>query len=134
MSRGFSSNSSDPRAAAAPQSLDTYRIRAHSVVRLTRGLRRIGYWSTPHCAADRSHDRRGEMKKRLLEGVGAGVAFTVLALAATTVAGQSQTTARAGGTQNTGPALKTVWGEPDLQGIWSDEYQIPLERPAQFGN
>src|SRR5205823_2764671 len=69
------------------------------------------------------------MRKRLLEGASAGVALAVLALAAATVAGQSQTTARTGG-----PALKTAWGEPDLQGIWSDEYQIPLERPAQYGN
>ena len=26
----------------------------------------------------------------------------------------------------------TPWGEPDLQGIWTDPYQTPLERPAQF--
>ena len=31
-----------------------------------------------------------------------------------------------------GPASKTPWGEPDLQGIWTDPYQTPLERPAQF--
>src|SRR2546426_7239575 len=31
-----------------------------------------------------------------------------------------------------GPAPRTAWGEPDLQGIWTDPYQTPLERPAQF--
>jgi hypothetical protein len=31
-----------------------------------------------------------------------------------------------------GPAPRTPWGEPDLQGIWTDPYQTPLERPAQF--
>src|SRR5262245_8198592 len=31
-----------------------------------------------------------------------------------------------------GAASKTPWGEPDLQGIWTDPYQVPLERPAQF--
>jgi hypothetical protein len=29
-------------------------------------------------------------------------------------------------------APRTAWGEPDLQGIWTDPYQTPLERPAQF--
>jgi hypothetical protein len=30
-----------------------------------------------------------------------------------------------------GPAPKTAWGEPDLQGIWTDEFQTPLERRAR---
>lgn len=29
-------------------------------------------------------------------------------------------------------SLSTPWGEPDLQGIWTDPYQTPLERPARF--
>src|SRR5207253_4671163 len=29
---------------------------------------------------------------------------------------------------------KTPWGEPDLQGIWTDPYQTPLQRPAKFAN
>jgi len=31
-------------------------------------------------------------------------------------------------------ALKTPWGEPDLQGIWTDETDTPLQRPANFAN
>src|SRR5215471_16249965 len=31
-------------------------------------------------------------------------------------------------------ALKTPWGEPDLQGIWTDEYDTPLQRPAKYAN
>ena len=31
-------------------------------------------------------------------------------------------------------ALKTPWGEPDLQGIWTDEFDTPLQRPAQYAN
>ena len=34
------------------------------------------------------------------------------------------------GTKSSG--LKTPWGEPDLQGIWTDEYQTPLQRPASY--
>jgi len=30
--------------------------------------------------------------------------------------------------------LRTPWGEPDLQGIWTDEFDTPLERPAQYAN
>ena len=30
--------------------------------------------------------------------------------------------------------LTTPWGEPDLQGIWTDEFDTPFERPAQYGN
>jgi len=29
---------------------------------------------------------------------------------------------------------KTAWGHPDLQGIWLDEFETPLERSAQHAN
>jgi hypothetical protein len=32
------------------------------------------------------------------------------------------------------PMLKTPWGEPDLQGIWTDETDTPLERSPKFAN
>jgi hypothetical protein len=32
------------------------------------------------------------------------------------------------------PALKTPWGEPDLQDIWTDEFDTPLQRPAQYAD
>jgi hypothetical protein len=31
-------------------------------------------------------------------------------------------------------ALKTPWGEPDLQGIWTDEFDTPLQRPARYAD
>jgi hypothetical protein len=34
----------------------------------------------------------------------------------------------------TSAALKTPWGEPDLQGIWTGESDTPLQRPAQYAN
>jgi hypothetical protein len=30
--------------------------------------------------------------------------------------------------------LRTPWGEPDLQGIWTDEFDTPFQRPAKFAN
>jgi len=32
----------------------------------------------------------------------------------------------------TASALTTPWGDPDLQGIWTDETDTPLQRPAKF--
>jgi hypothetical protein len=32
------------------------------------------------------------------------------------------------------PAVSTPWGEPDLQGIWTDESDTPLQRPAKYAN
>ena len=32
------------------------------------------------------------------------------------------------------PVLKTPWGEPDLQGIWTDESDTPLQRPAKYAD
>jgi hypothetical protein len=32
------------------------------------------------------------------------------------------------------PALKTPWGEPDLEGIWTDESDTLLQRPAKYAN
>ena len=31
-----------------------------------------------------------------------------------------------------GTTLKTPWGESDLQGIWTDETDTPLQRPAKY--
>ena len=31
-----------------------------------------------------------------------------------------------------GGALTTAWGAPDLQGIWTDEYDTPLQRAAKY--
>src|SRR5205823_13152652 len=32
------------------------------------------------------------------------------------------------------PALKTPWAEPDLQGIWTDESDTPLQRSPRYAN
>ena len=75
------------------------------------------------------------MSKRLLECIGvlaAIIAVTVLLeLAPVPVAGQAQTDP---GQAEATPPDPTPWGEPDLQGIWTTNYQIPLERPARFAD
>ena len=70
------------------------------------------------------------MQRRLLEVI--GVAVLVLGVAGLLLV------ARGSGDPGTGSAttaaMKTPWGEPDLQGIWTDPYQTPLQRPAQYAN
>lgn len=76
------------------------------------------------------------MKRRVFELT--GVAATVLAVAVllklvgTSVEGQ--TPPAAGASAPTGSTAKTEWGEPDLQGIWTNEFEVPLQRPAQFAD
>jgi hypothetical protein len=54
---------------------------------------------------------------------GVGTVISVLASIASAQAPASPST-----------ALKTPWGEPDLQGIWTEEYDTPLQRPARATN
>src|SRR5881409_1395882 len=75
------------------------------------------------------------MRRRLLQliGVAAGIAVVIVLLrvAAIPLAGQTP----AGGTEaKAGPPPKTPWGEPDLQGIWTNNYETPLQRPAKYAN
>src|SRR5262245_46339100 len=56
-----------------------------------------------------------------------------LKLAAPPVAGQSASTD--GGErvdEASGQAPKTAWGEPDLQGIWTPQFDTPLQRPTKY--
>jgi hypothetical protein len=47
----------------------------------------------------------------------------------------TRTSAQAPPASGTAPAaLKTPWGEPDLQGIWTDEFDTPFQRPAKYAN
>jgi hypothetical protein len=65
------------------------------------------------------------MRERLVQLTGVVATIAVVSLAL--VAAQAPTTA-----SKTAPVLKTSWGEPDLQGIWNDVYQTPLQRPAKY--
>jgi hypothetical protein len=68
-------------------------------------------------------------RRRLLEVIGV-VAVVVAAAGLLNMAmGRS-------GQENaaTTAALRTPWGDPDLQGIWTDPYQTPVQRPSQYAN
>src|SRR2546427_9999659 len=63
------------------------------------------------------------MRRPVLQLIGvSAVMLTVILLLKFAVANQTSTPT----------AVKTTWGEPNLQGIWTDEYQPPLQRPAKY--
>src|SRR5215470_5153361 len=62
--------------------------------------------------------------------IAAAAATTAIAVCVTATSAQAPQAGEGRG----GAALKTSWGEPDLQGIWTDEFDSPLQRPAQYAN
>ena len=60
------------------------------------------------------------------------VTMTAAAVGAAISVPVTQTSAQAPAASGT--ALKTPWGEPDLQGIWTDEFDTPLQRPLKYAN
>jgi hypothetical protein len=56
----------------------------------------------------------------------AAATVSAISVLVTTTAAQAQATS--------GAALKTPWGDPNLQGIWTDEFDTPFQRPVRFGN
>ena len=75
------------------------------------------------------------MRHRRLVFIGTMAIVTAsVSLASVLVAGQVPTaTPRTTAAAATGTPIRTPWGEPDLQGIWSNPVVTPLERPAEFG-
>jgi len=72
------------------------------------------------------------MRRRFLESLGVAAAMAALVtFLQLTAAGQAPA---ARGTAASAPAPKTAWGHPDLQGIWLDEFDTPLERGAKYAN
>jgi hypothetical protein len=65
----------------------------------------------------------------MITAVIAGAAVGVISLSVVGTQAQGPT-----GTAPTAAALKTPWGEPDLQGIWTDETDTPLQRSPKYAN
>ena len=67
------------------------------------------------------------MTRRVIETLGV-VAATLAVAGLLKVAPGAQEPSEAA------PAARTAWGDPDLQGIWTTDYAIPLQRPARFAD
>jgi len=77
------------------------------------------------------------MRIRLVKSIGlaaAIVAVIVFFKPASIVAGQAPTASATPQAAKAGPAPKTPWGEPDLQGIWTYELDTPLQRSPKYAN
>jgi hypothetical protein len=76
------------------------------------------------------------MRTRLIKSIGTLAAilsvFVFLKPAQVTVAQEGPTASATA--PKAAATLKTPWGEPDLQGIWMDESDTPLQRPAKYAN
>jgi hypothetical protein len=60
------------------------------------------------------------------------VAITAAAVGAAIVVSATLTSAQT--RAPSAPVLKTPWGEPDLQGIWTDETETPFQRSPKYAN
>ena len=73
------------------------------------------------------------MKRRCVELINVSAVVVVVAvlmkMVSVPVAGQTPAAPA-----KVGPAPTTIWGAPDLQGIWTTVYQIPLQRPAKYAD
>jgi hypothetical protein len=58
----------------------------------------------------------------------------VVAVFASCAPTSAQAPATSGGVSAQAPTLQTAWGEPDLQGIWTDENDTPFQRPPKYAD
>ena len=76
------------------------------------------------------------MRKRLsgsmtMVAIAAAAGCVLISAPMTTASAQAPT---ASGAAPAAVALKTPWGEPDLQGIWTDETDTPLQRSPKYAS
>ena len=76
------------------------------------------------------------MRRRILEilGVAAVMVAVVVLLRLSPVSVAGQAPPAKGTAAPAGPAPKNAWGQPDLQGIWLDEFDTPFERQEKYAN
>jgi hypothetical protein len=76
------------------------------------------------------------MRIRLLKSIGAPAVLVsmLLFLQPTQPTAQNQTSTAVVKASAAAQVLATPWGEPDLQGIWTVEFDTPLQRPAKYAN
>jgi len=74
------------------------------------------------------------MRIRLVTSIGASLVFVSapLILQPTQVEAADQASTASVKAPAVAAALQTPWGEPDLQGIWTDETDTPLQRSPKY--
>src|ERR1700739_3843341 len=74
------------------------------------------------------------MRIRLLKSIGVAIIILSALVLFKPAVGPVAQQVPASPAKTAAPVLKTSWGEPDLQGIWPDESDTPLQRPAKYAN
>ncbi len=74
------------------------------------------------------------MRIRLLKSIGASCALIAALGFLKPAASIAQTADASMKSPGVASALRTPWGEPDLQGIWTDETDTPLQRSPKFAS
>src|SRR5262249_9204038 len=79
---------------------------------------------------------RDRFSGSMVSGSMMAVAVAAAAFRAVISASVTRTQAQAPAASGAAPAAvqKTPWGEPDLQGIWTDESDTPLQRSPRFAS
>jgi hypothetical protein len=72
--------------------------------------------------------REGFLDSMMTVAVAAAAVGAVISMSVTRTSAQAPATSAAA----PAPAPKTPWGDPDLQGIWLDETDTSLQRPAKY--
>jgi hypothetical protein len=72
--------------------------------------------------------RESFLDSMMTVAVAAAAVGAVISMSVTRTSAQAPATSAAA----PAPAPKTPWGDPDLQGIWLDETDTPLQRPAKY--
>jgi hypothetical protein len=85
-----------------------------------------------HCKPEEIIMRKRFSGSTIMVAIAAAAGSVVISAPTTTASAQAP--AASGTTPAPALSLKTAWGEPDLQGIWTDETATPLQRPARFAN
>jgi hypothetical protein len=73
------------------------------------------------------------MRHRLFAFIGAVAVAGVFASAPAAGQGKAASTPQAKA-QNNAKVWRTAWGDPDLQGSWTNATTTPLQRPARYGD
>src|SRR6266705_877364 len=78
---------------------------------------------------------RGRFQRSMITvAIAAAAVSAILSVSVRRTSAQAPAASVKAAAPTSAPALKTPWGELDLQGIWTDESDTPLQRPAKYAN
>src|SRR6202140_1239278 len=111
-------------------------LAAHSLARFTEASpTSFGFIGLNPVTAAPAIQKETVMGDRFLNSAATG-AITAAGVGAVVALLGTQTSAQGPAASVAAPTavLETPWGEPDLQGIWTAEFDTPLQRPAKYAD